>query len=529
MALTQLVIDVGAAPNDGEGDPIRTAFIKTNDNFTELYSIPNTTPPSTPKGKFGDQPGMYAYSSGYFYYCFGIYDNINAIWGTVVSDANVSSTKIQNGNSNVSIPTLNGNVIISVNGNANSAVFSEGKLAVEGGITSNSLYSTANVSAGAYLLGDGGFISNVAVNYSNANVGLYLQSYTGNLSAGNISAGGNVTATNMNVANAIIATTFIGNVQGNITGNLVVPGSNTWVLYNNGGNAGSDIGFTYNAATKNLTVGNTVTANFFVGDGSQLTNVASSYGNAQVEAYLPSSNTIIAINANVSNTNGNVANLTTALGNTNSNVANTNANVANTNSNVGNVASNVATLQGQVYANANVSAYLPIYSGNVGNLNVTGNMSAVTAANGTNTTQVATTAFVTNAVTTANGYGNVDVSYYLPTYTGNLVSLGGVVSTTANVIGANLVTSGNTSANNFIGNSIVSSGNLTLTASSGNTTQVTGGTFRLPSFTTAEIANLTGVGGDMVYNTDLNIVQAYQMNPATSTMGWVGWTVAVYQ
>jgi hypothetical protein len=36
--MTQQVINVGAAPNDGTGDPARTAFTKTNSNFTELYS-----------------------------------------------------------------------------------------------------------------------------------------------------------------------------------------------------------------------------------------------------------------------------------------------------------------------------------------------------------------------------------------------------------------------------------------------------------------------------------------------------------
>ena len=31
-------INIGTAPNDGTGDPLRTAFDKTNDNFTELYN-----------------------------------------------------------------------------------------------------------------------------------------------------------------------------------------------------------------------------------------------------------------------------------------------------------------------------------------------------------------------------------------------------------------------------------------------------------------------------------------------------------
>ncbi len=37
--MTQQVIDVGNVANDGQGDPLRTAFTKTNDNFTELYNI----------------------------------------------------------------------------------------------------------------------------------------------------------------------------------------------------------------------------------------------------------------------------------------------------------------------------------------------------------------------------------------------------------------------------------------------------------------------------------------------------------
>lgn len=31
-------IDIGASANDGTGDPLRTAFEKTQNNFTELYA-----------------------------------------------------------------------------------------------------------------------------------------------------------------------------------------------------------------------------------------------------------------------------------------------------------------------------------------------------------------------------------------------------------------------------------------------------------------------------------------------------------
>lgn len=35
--MSQQVVNIGSAPNDGTGDPIRTAFDKLNQNFTEVY------------------------------------------------------------------------------------------------------------------------------------------------------------------------------------------------------------------------------------------------------------------------------------------------------------------------------------------------------------------------------------------------------------------------------------------------------------------------------------------------------------
>lgn len=42
--MAQQTIDVGTAPNSGTGNPLRTAFIRCNDNFTELYNILPTPP-----------------------------------------------------------------------------------------------------------------------------------------------------------------------------------------------------------------------------------------------------------------------------------------------------------------------------------------------------------------------------------------------------------------------------------------------------------------------------------------------------
>ena len=36
--MSQEIINIGAAANDGTGDPLRTAFDKVNNNFTQLYT-----------------------------------------------------------------------------------------------------------------------------------------------------------------------------------------------------------------------------------------------------------------------------------------------------------------------------------------------------------------------------------------------------------------------------------------------------------------------------------------------------------
>ena len=36
--MTQQIIDIGAAANDGTGEPLRNAFEAVNSNFTEIYT-----------------------------------------------------------------------------------------------------------------------------------------------------------------------------------------------------------------------------------------------------------------------------------------------------------------------------------------------------------------------------------------------------------------------------------------------------------------------------------------------------------
>jgi len=84
--MAQQVINVGTAPNDGLGDPIRTAYIKCNDNFGELFSRVQDTPPSGPTGTVGDSAGMIAFDNTYLYVCVADFDDTTEIWRRVAFD-----------------------------------------------------------------------------------------------------------------------------------------------------------------------------------------------------------------------------------------------------------------------------------------------------------------------------------------------------------------------------------------------------------------------------------------------------------
>ena len=81
------LINVGAAPNDGTGDPLRTAYQKCNNNFAEIYARFQVTVPTSAVGTVGDTVGMYAADNGYFYYCFQDYDGSSEIWRRIVGSS----------------------------------------------------------------------------------------------------------------------------------------------------------------------------------------------------------------------------------------------------------------------------------------------------------------------------------------------------------------------------------------------------------------------------------------------------------
>lgn len=435
--MAQQYINIGTAPNDGAGDPIRTAFGKTNNNFSQLFSIPQSSPPPTLIGSPGDFAGMYAYDSTYFYYCFADYTGNSVIWAQIGQAGNLAVTAINNGNSNVAINGAGANVTVGVHGTSNVAVFAasgifvNGVVSAAGNVRGGNLNTVGDVSAvgnvfGNYIFGNGSQLTGLPATYSNANVSAYLPTYSGNVGSGNLlttgilSAAGNITGNNISASSTISATGniitagyFVGNFAGNITGNLVVPGSNTQVLFNTNGNSDAVAGMTYNKGTNSFTVLGTV----------------SSQGNT--------------IGGNI---------VTTGL----------------------------ITATGNIYAGNLINAGINSVTGNItgGNILTAGMVSAAGGLN-TNTTIIAT----------GNIRGGNIISNGLITATGNInggnVLTTGVISTTGNIAGSYFSASndinagGNVSAINYTGTSVsvianITGGNLNISSGNISTNNTTG-------------------------------------------------------
>jgi hypothetical protein len=314
------------------------------------------------------------------------------------------------------------NTAVTVTGNAQANITSVGVL--------TALSVSGNIS-GNYILGNGSQLTGM---YGNANVAAYLPTNTANISAGTISAIGNITGNYLigngsqltgTYSNANVAA-FLPTYSGDITAQDITASATIQAaVLQTSGVSGNIVGANY------------VQANYFVGDGSYLTNInagniVGSYGNANVANYLASGN----LTSNVITT-GNVSG--------------------------GYFLGNGSQLTGlpATYGNANVATYLA--SGNLtSNVITTGNVSgSYILGNGSQLTGLPAT------------YGNANVATFL----GNLGNT--EISTSGNVTSGNMHVTGNlytddiSSANIIVYGDQVITGNLTV---QGNTTTINSNT-----------------------------------------------------
>jgi len=268
---------------------------------------------------------------------------------------------------------------------------------------------TGNISAN-YILGN---IANaVGFNaYSNANVANYLSSSSNIVIAignGNIStANGNISTANYFLGNGALLTGIITTVSNAINGNSNVQ------VYANGNVTISAAGVanvltvTANSivAAANLTVGNSnVSANYFLGNGSQLTGVITSVsnvinGNSNIQVYA---------NSNIAFTvtgTSNVVIFTASTANFTGNI-NTTANLTVTN-NAYFSANTFTTGNSNVTGNFNLTnnAYFSSNTFHTGNANFSANINALSNLIVTNNSY-----FSSNTFTTGNTTSNVAIA-----------------------------------------------------------------------------------------------------------------------
>ena len=197
-----------------------------------------------------------------------------------VGDGVVAVANTQN---NAVTVTITGGNVISNYSNANVAAY----------LPTN----TSNVS-GNYFIGNGSLLTGIVAvsSYANANVAAYLPTYTGNL----VSLTGNVTTT------ANISGSYILGNGSQLTG-LAATYSNTNVVSLLSSFGSNIVSTTGNISGGNILTGGlisatgNITGNFFIGNGSQLTGIAASYGNANVVANLA------ALGTNPVSTTGNIS------------------------------------------------------------------------------------------------------------------------------------------------------------------------------------------------------------------------------
>jgi hypothetical protein len=353
--MTQYVINIGAIPNDGTGDPLRTAFNETNLNFDQVFAA-----------------------------------------GPVLSN-------IQIANNTILTTNTNGNLILAPNGTA---------------VVQSNVSIVPNL---ANLRNLGSSTQRWATIYTQ-----YLN-ISGTLTTSDLTVDGNLTVQGniIQVGNIVTETLTIQLGNAATTGNAangagITVGANdniATVLYNSTGNV-----WTTNIGLSS--VGN-ITAPYFFGNGSQLTGVTSSYGNANVVTLLAG------FGANTISTTGNITG--------------------------GFIFGNISQATGfpSGYANANAVAYGE--SGWAGNIIPSGNAvySLGNATNQWNDLYVSNATIYMNNVPISLSAGNV------LTVNGNAVlqnNSNSTISTTGNITSGNVLTggivsaTGNVTGNYFIGN-----------------------------------------------------------------------------
>jgi hypothetical protein len=377
--------------------------------------------------------------------------NIGANIG--VFTGNVTAANIYANSGTIGASLLTGTLTTAAQPNITS-VGTLSSLSVTANVTAGNVYANSGTIGASLLTGtlttaaqpnitSVGTLSSLVVGNSTANVTITVGGANGTLTST-----GNITAPY-----------FIGNVQGNISGNIVVPGTNTSILFNNSGNAGASSDFTFddttnivtlngNIVTNNANLGNAATANYFIGNFWGTANTATTAGTVTTAAQ-PN---ITSVGTLTGLTSTGTVNLTGAsnvsLGPV-GNVRITGGTSGQYLQTDGTGTLSWATLSSSSISNGTSNVSIPVSNGNV-NLVAGGNTTMVVTATGSNVTGYLG---VTGNITASNAdLGNAaTANYFIGNLwgTANTATTAGTVTTAAqpNITSVGTLTSLNVSGN----------------------------------------------------------------------------------
>ena len=182
-----------------------------------------------------------------------------------ISGANISATANMSVASNLVATNITANSTIGVIGNITAGnVTSNGAIVSTGNLTSGNLNTTGQIVAVGNVSGNNVTITNRLTVGANANVGNLNTTGNiiagGNLNVSNVSVTGGLTVAsnigvgNINVTGNVTASTFIGNLRGNISGNISLPGTDKSIVFSDAGLANGSNALTFDKTSNVLTV-----------------------------------------------------------------------------------------------------------------------------------------------------------------------------------------------------------------------------------------------------------------------------------
>ena len=248
--MVQEVINIGAGPNDGTGDPLRTSFTKINNNFSRLFQSVVSTDlafsgntittgvQGTTNGNLILQPqGVGSVVIGPTNVLYGTTANITnfqantaVFTGTVTASQygfvgnlngyatqsllSTTATYAATAGTATNAQNFSGTQLPNVTAIGNLNYINVGIMNVSTINTNANIYATGNLSTSGFVTGNGYYLSGLAVgaaSYGNSNAGAYLTTYNGNVLASNVNISGNLAL--RSGANLVISA----------TGNIITP------------------------------------------------------------------------------------------------------------------------------------------------------------------------------------------------------------------------------------------------------------------------------------------------------------------